>query len=134
MLEVSFFSWKAVQKLTEMAGLNFYYIDKQWRQNVNAWLSIFLSFKHWQTDNFWGARNISIKKSPPSTVANKLDCDIVQCNPDIRELSWPENKSLISRFGLCCLGNTGSNLEPEKISLISGLHSNKQDQTCCAID
>ena len=42
----------------------------------------------------------------------------VQCNPDIRELSRPENKSLI--FGLFCFGNPGSNLEPEKMSLISG--------------
>ena len=45
---------------------------------------------------------------------------LLQCNPDIRELSGPENTSLISRFGLFCLGNTGSNLGPEKISLISG--------------
>ena len=34
-------------------------------------------------------------------------------------MSAPENKSLISWFGLFCLGNTGSNLGPEKISLIS---------------
>ena len=44
----------------------------------------------------------------------------IQCKPDIRELSGPENKSLISEFGLFCLGNTGSNLGPEKITLISG--------------
>ena len=41
----------------------------------------------------------------------------IQCNPDIRELSGPYTKSLISRFGLFCLGNTGSNLGPEKTSL-----------------
>ena len=44
---------------------------------------------------------------------------ILQCNPDIRELLGPENKYLISGFGLFCLGNTGSNFGPEKISLIS---------------
>ena len=38
----------------------------------------------------------------------------IQCNPDIRELSGPETKYLISGFGLFCLRNTGSNLEPEK--------------------
>ena len=35
-------------------------------------------------------------------------------------MSRPEKKYLISGFGLFCLGNTGSNLGPEKISLISG--------------
>ena len=55
-------------------------------------------------------------------ITNKLITYHVQCNPDIRELSGPENKPLISGFGLFCLGNTGSNLGPEKISLISGLH------------
>ena len=44
----------------------------------------------------------------------------IQCNPNIRELSGPDIKSLISGFGLFCLANTGSNLGPEKISLISG--------------
>ena len=44
----------------------------------------------------------------------------IQCNPNIRELSGPENKYLISGFGLFGLGNTGSNLEPDKIALISG--------------
>ena len=38
----------------------------------------------------------------------------IQCNPDIRELSGHENKYLISGFGLFCLGNTGSNLGPDK--------------------
>ena len=47
---------------------------------------------------------------------------VIQCNSDIRELSGPEKKSLISGFGLFCLGNTGSNLGPHTISLISGLH------------
>ena len=42
----------------------------------------------------------------------------IQCNPDIRELSEPENKSLIS--GLFCLGNTGCNFGQDKIFLISG--------------
>ena len=42
----------------------------------------------------------------------------LQCNPDIRQLPGPEKKSLISGFGLFCLGNTGSNLGPEKISQI----------------
>ena len=48
-------------------------------------------------------------------------------------MSGPENKSLIrvsliSAFGLFCLGNTDSNLEPEnnlsnnRVSLISGLY------------
>ena len=44
---------------------------------------------------------------------------LIQCNPDIRELSGPE-KYLISGFGLFCLSNTGSNLGPKIISLISG--------------
>ena len=43
----------------------------------------------------------------------------IYCNPDIRELSGPDGTSLISGFGLFCLGNTGSNLRPEKTSLIS---------------
>ena len=52
---------------------------------------------------------------------------MIQCNSDIRELSGHDNKSLISGFGLFCLGNTGSNFEPSKSylisgSLISGLH------------
>ena len=42
---------------------------------------------------------------------------IIQCNPDIRELSGPEN-SIISGFGLFCLGNTGSNLGQIKKSLL----------------
>ena len=37
----------------------------------------------------------------------------------MRELLGPASKSLISGFGLFCLGNTGSNLGPETISLIS---------------
>ena len=45
---------------------------------------------------------------------------IIQCNPDIGELSGPQNKSLISGFDLFCLGNTGSNLGPDKTYLISG--------------
>ena len=50
----------------------------------------------------------------------------IQCNPDIRELSGPWNKSLISGLGLFCLGNTGPNLGPIEnlsyiqVSLISG--------------
>ena len=47
----------------------------------------------------------------------------VQCNPDITEFSEPEDKALISGFGLFCLGNTGSDLGPEKIYLISGFLS-----------
>ena len=43
---------------------------------------------------------------------------ILQCKPDITELSGPENKSLISWFGLFCLGKTGSNLGPAKKSLL----------------
>ena len=43
----------------------------------------------------------------------------MQFNKDIRELSRPEKKYLISGFGLFCLGNTGSNLGLEKISYIS---------------
>ena len=43
----------------------------------------------------------------------------IQWNSDIRELLGLDNKSLISGFGLFSLGNTGSNLGPEKISLIS---------------
>ena len=31
----------------------------------------------------------------------------LQCNPDLRELSGPEKKSLISRFGLFCLNKCG---------------------------
>ena len=31
----------------------------------------------------------------------------LQCNPDIRVLSGPENKSLISGFCLLCLGKYG---------------------------
>ena len=59
----------------------------------------------------------------------KIKAFLPQCNPDIRELSGPETKSLISGFGIFCLGNTGSNLGPEKTplvsgSLISGLHCN----------
>ena len=46
-------------------------------------------------------------------------CFVLQCNSDIRELSEPENKSLISSFGQFCFGNTGSNLGPEKITFIS---------------
>ena len=42
--------------------------------------------------------------------------------PDIRELSGPDKKSLISVFGLFCLGNTGSNLGPEKKSLLYPSH------------
>ena len=42
----------------------------------------------------------------------------IQCNTDIRDLLGPKNKCLIFVFGLFCLGNTGSNLEPEKIYLI----------------
>ena len=45
----------------------------------------------------------------------------IQCNPNIRELSGPDNKSLISGFGLFCLGNTGSNLGPGEILLYQGL-------------
>ena len=66
-------------------------------------------------------------------------------------MSGPENKSIISRFILCpvfsyirvflfCLGNTGSNLGPEKISytrvsFISGLHCTRvrMDQGVMAI-
>ena len=44
----------------------------------------------------------------------------IQCNTDIRELSGPEKKSLVSGFSLFCLGNTGSNLGLERIALISG--------------
>ena len=47
----------------------------------------------------------------------------ILCIPDIRELSGPENRSLISGFCIFCLDNTGSNLGPEKICLISGLHN-----------
>ena len=47
---------------------------------------------------------------------------VIQYNPDIRELSGPDTKSLQSGFGLFCLSSTVSNLEPEKIYLISGLH------------
>ena len=49
----------------------------------------------------------------------------VQWNPDIREWSGPEDKSLIFGFGLFYLGNKGSNLGSEKISLISRLHCTK---------
>ena len=45
----------------------------------------------------------------------------VQSNPDIREVSGPENKYLISGFGLFCLGNTGSNLGPYKSLLYPGI-------------
>ena len=44
----------------------------------------------------------------------------LQCNPYIRELSELEKRSLISGFGLFGLGNTGSNLRPDKFSLIPG--------------
>ena len=47
-----------------------------------------------------------------------LDISVLQCNPDIRELSGPENKYLISGFGLFYLGNTGCNLGPDKKSLL----------------
>ena len=50
----------------------------------------------------------------------------IQCNPDIKELFWEQvsyiRVYLISGFHIFCLGNTGSNLGPEKISLISGFH------------
>ena len=49
----------------------------------------------------------------------------LQCSLDIRELSGPGNKSLISGFGLFCLDNTGCNLGSETTSLISGLHCNR---------
>ena len=39
----------------------------------------------------------------------------------MRELSGPEKRSLLSGFGLFCLGNTGSNLGPEKYILYPGL-------------
>ena len=44
----------------------------------------------------------------------------VKCNTDIRDLSGPEKKYLISGFGLFFLGNTGSKLRPDKIYLIHG--------------
>ena len=46
---------------------------------------------------------------------------VIQCNPDIRELSGPEKSSLTSGFGLFCLGKTGSNLGPEKNLSYPGL-------------
>ena len=42
------------------------------------------------------------------------------CNPDISGLSGSEKKYLISGFGLFIFGNTGSNLGPDNIYLISG--------------
>ena len=45
----------------------------------------------------------------------------LQCIPDIRELSGPEKKSLISGFVYFIYINTGSNLGPEKFLLYQGL-------------
>ena len=42
----------------------------------------------------------------------------MQCNPDIRELSGQVSKSLISGLCLFCFGNAGSNLGPDKKSLL----------------
>ena len=54
----------------------------------------------------------------PFSKGTDLKENVIQSNPDIRELLGPEKKSLISGFGLFWLGNKGSNLGPEKISYI----------------
>ena len=73
-----------------------------------------------------GSRRVNIRLGvllliPKSPQYTEIPSDLlIQYNPNVRELSVLDNKSLISGFGLFCLGNTDSDLGQKKISLISG--------------
>ena len=89
----------------------------------NNWICIFPT----SISAMWNATRFELDWACllPMTITITLQAPIyvslrIQCNPDIRDISGHRRKrSLISGFVLFCLGNTGSNLGPDRTSLIS---------------